>query len=39
MMIKSQIQCRSVIRKPDIRKSVYKKGKGRVPAEMLFIIT
>jgi hypothetical protein len=30
------IQCRSVIRKPDIRKSGYKKGAGRVPAELLF---
>jgi hypothetical protein len=32
------IQCRPVIRKPDIRKSGYKKGAGRVPAELLFVI-
>jgi hypothetical protein len=29
------LQCRPVIRKPDIRKSGYKKGTGRVPAELL----
>jgi hypothetical protein len=33
------IQYRPVIRKPDIRKSGYKKGAGRVPAELLFVIT
>jgi hypothetical protein len=33
------VQCRPVIRKPDIRKSGYKKGAGRVPAELLFVIT
>jgi hypothetical protein len=33
------IQCRPVIRKPDIRKSGYKKEAGRVPAELLFVIT
>jgi hypothetical protein len=33
------IQCRPVIRKPDIRKSGYKKGAGRVLAELLFVIT
>jgi hypothetical protein len=26
-------------KKPDIRKSGYKKGAGRVPAELLFVIT
>jgi hypothetical protein len=33
------IQYRPVIRKLDIRKSGYKKGTGRVPAELLFVIT
>jgi hypothetical protein len=33
------IQYGPVIRKPDIRKSGYKKGAGRVPAELLFVIT
>jgi hypothetical protein len=33
------LQYRPVIRKPDIRKSGYKKGSGRVPAELLFVIT
>jgi hypothetical protein len=33
------VQCRPVIRKPHIRKSGYKKGAGRVPAELLFVIT
>jgi hypothetical protein len=31
------VQYRPVIRKPDIRKSGYKKGTGRVPANLLFI--
>jgi hypothetical protein len=31
-------QYRPVIRKPDIRKSGYKKGTGRVPANLLFVI-
>jgi hypothetical protein len=35
----STLQCRSLIRKSDIRKSGYKKGTGRVPAEVLFVIT
>jgi hypothetical protein len=41
MMIvtKLLIQGRSLIRKSDIRKSGYKKGAGRVPAELLFVIT
>jgi hypothetical protein len=34
---KPRTQYRPVIRKPDIRKSGYKKGAGRVPAELLFI--
>jgi hypothetical protein len=34
-----EIQYRPVIRKPDIRKSGYKKWAGRVPAELLFVIT
>jgi hypothetical protein len=33
------IQYRPVIRKPDIRKSGYKKGTGRVPANLLCVIT
>jgi hypothetical protein len=33
------IQYRPVIRKPDIRKSGYKKGTGRVLADLLFVIT
>jgi hypothetical protein len=33
------IQYRPVIRKPDIRKSGYKRGAGRVPTELLFVIT
>jgi hypothetical protein len=33
------VQYRPVIIKPDIRKSGYKKGTGRVLAELLFIIT
>jgi hypothetical protein len=33
------VQYRPVIRKPDIIKSGYKKGLGRVPADLLFVIT
>jgi hypothetical protein len=33
------LQYRPVIIKPDIRKSGYKKGSGRVPADLLFVIT
>jgi hypothetical protein len=33
------IQYRPVIRRPDIRKSGYKKGSGRVLADLLFVIT
>jgi hypothetical protein len=39
MGIYSVLQYRPVIRKPDIGKSGYKKGAGRVPAELLFVIT
>jgi hypothetical protein len=35
----NMLQYRPVIRKPDIRKSGYKKGASRVPAELLFVIT
>jgi hypothetical protein len=39
IMAPRHVQYRPVIRKPDIRKSGYKKGTGMVPAELLFVIT
>jgi hypothetical protein len=33
------LQYRPLITKSDIRKSGYKKGSGRVPADLLFVIT
>jgi hypothetical protein len=36
--LKILLQYRPVIRKLDIRKSGYKKGAGRVPAELLLLL-